>query len=119
MTKRNPVTGGKRSRFEQRILHSRYLLLHGFERLTDHRGTHFAGTQVTHFLDLQEIEKRIGLGRGYQSGLFPSCQLTRREPQVCEADLLECIDTRLIMVLSHIIGKVTPGRKPKLDGNGI
>jgi hypothetical protein len=30
---------------------------------------------------LQEIEKRIALGGGYQSGFFPRCQLTRREPQ--------------------------------------
>ena len=73
MAEGDSVAGGERSGFEQGILHPRNLLLHGFERLPDHRRTHLAGAQVTHFLDLQEIEKRIALGRGYQSGFFPSC----------------------------------------------
>jgi len=30
---------------------------------------------------LEEIEKRIALRGGNQSGFFPPCQLTRREPQ--------------------------------------
>ena len=67
--------------FEQRIFHPGNLLQHGFKRLPDHRGTHLAGAQITHFLDLQEFEERIALGSGHQSGLFPGCQLTRRDPQ--------------------------------------
>src|SRR5207253_7146246 len=70
----------KSSRFEQRVFHASYLFLHGLERLTDHRWTHFARTKLAYFLDLYQIKKRIALGGGYQSGLFPSCQLTRREP---------------------------------------
>ena len=116
MTKRDPVTGAKRSRLEQRILHSRYLLLHGLERLTDDSGPHFAGTQVTHFLDLQEIKKRIGLGRGYQSSLFPSCQLTRREPQyakqICSVVSIH-VDNGALPILSE---KLLPVASRKWTG---
>ena len=41
------------SGFEQRIFHAGNLLLHGIERLPYHRRAHFAGAQITHFLDLQ------------------------------------------------------------------
>src|SRR5256712_11304421 len=71
----------KCSRFEQRILQTSYLLLHGFERLTNDRWAHFSRAQIAYFLNLQQIKKGIALGGRYQSGLFPSCQLTRREPQ--------------------------------------
>ena len=57
MTEGNPLAGGERSCFNQRILHPRHLLLHGLERLPYHRRTHLAGTQVPNFLDLEEIEK--------------------------------------------------------------
>ena len=60
------------SGFKQRIFHAGNLLLHGIERLPYHRRPHFAGAQITHFLDLQEVEKRIALGGRYQSSFFPS-----------------------------------------------
>ena len=81
VTEGHPLAGVKCAGFEQRVLHPRDLFLHGFKRLPDDHGPHFARTQVSHFLDLQEIKKRIGLGGGHQSGFFPSCQLARREPQ--------------------------------------
>src|SRR2546428_1243590 len=82
MAESDPMMARRKcSRFEQRILHASYLFLHGLERLTNHRRTHFARAQIAYFLNLQPIKKGIALGGGYQSGLFPSCQLTRREPQ--------------------------------------
>jgi len=36
---------------------------------------------VTHFFDLQKVEEGVCLSGGNQSGLFPTRQLTRREPQ--------------------------------------
>src|SRR5581483_7153954 len=80
MAKRNAMPlGGKGSRFEQRIFHSRHLLLHGFQRLPDHRRAHFPCAQVPNLLYLEKVKKRIALACGYQSGLFPSCELTRRK----------------------------------------
>ena len=81
MPKGNPVSGEERARFQQRIFHTRYLLLHRLQGLADDGRAHFLGAQVANFLYLQEIEERITLGGGYQFGLFPTCQLTRREPQ--------------------------------------
>jgi hypothetical protein len=57
VAKRDPVPSGECPGLEQRVLHPRNLLQHGFERLPDHGGTHLAGAQITHFLDLQEFEK--------------------------------------------------------------
>jgi hypothetical protein len=82
MAKSDPMMACRKcSSFEQRIFHTSYLFLHGLEGLPDYRWTHFSRAQIAHFLDLQQIKKRIALGGGYQSGLFPSCQLARREPQ--------------------------------------
>src|SRR5256712_9044927 len=82
MAKSDPMMAcRKSSRLEQRVFHTGYLFLHGLERLTNHRRTHFSRAQIAYFLNLQQIKKGIALGGGYQSGLFPSCQLTRPEPQ--------------------------------------
>jgi hypothetical protein len=87
VTESNAVPSAEGAGLEQRIFHSRSLLLHGLERLADHRGAHFGGAQVSNFFDLQQVKKGIALGGGNQSGFFPTCQLTRREPknpeQVC------------------------------------
>src|SRR5882672_6444438 len=108
MAEGNPVTRRERSRLKQRILHSRHLLLHGFERLPDHRRTHFAGAQVAHFLDLQKLEKRIAFGCGHQSSFFPSRQLARREPknakQICPMISIH-VDNKTRCILS---GKLLP-----------
>ena len=45
------------ARFEQWIFHPGNLLQHGFERLPDHGWSHFLRAQVSHLLDLQQIEK--------------------------------------------------------------
>ncbi len=65
--------------FEQGIRHSRNLLLHGLERLANNGRAHFAGAQVADFLDLQQIEKGIGLGDGDEASFLPARQLARRE----------------------------------------
>src|SRR5271155_1794454 len=87
VTECNAVSGAEGAGLEQWILHSRSLFLHGLERLADHRGAHFGGAQVSNLFDLQQVKKGIALGGGNQSGFFPTCQLTRREPknpeQVC------------------------------------
>jgi hypothetical protein len=74
-------TRTKGAGLKQGIVHPCDLFLHGLERLPDDHRAHLAGAQVTNFLDLQEIKKRIGLGGGYQFGSFPTRQLTRRDPQ--------------------------------------
>ncbi len=109
----------KCSRFEQRILHTSYLLLHGFERLTDYRRAHFSRAQIAYFLNLQQIKKGIALGGGYQSGLFPSCQLTRREPQ--NANQIRSIVSihGSKGTLLRIIGKVNQCRNSKVVPGGI
>src|SRR5438045_9498847 len=71
----------KCSRFEQRILHTSYLLLHGFERLTNDRWAHFSRAPLEYFLNLQQIKKGIAIDGTYPSDLLPSCQITRRVPQ--------------------------------------
>ena len=81
MAECDAVPGGERPRLEQRIFHARNLLQHGFERLPYHRGTHLAGAQVAHFLDLQELKERVTFGGSHQSGLLPGCQLARRDSQ--------------------------------------
>src|SRR5579863_6221723 len=81
MTESHTMPGAKRTRFEQRIFHSRNLLLHGIERAPYHRGPDFASAKITNFLDLYEVKKGIALSGGYQFSFFPSCQLTRREPK--------------------------------------
>src|SRR5437867_797707 len=53
MSKRDAMSGNERARFEQRILHSGHLLLHGFERLPNHSGTYLARAQVANLFDLQ------------------------------------------------------------------
>jgi len=75
------VPSGESSRFKQRVLHPGNLFQHGLKRLPYHRRTHLAGAQVAYFLDLQEFKKRIVLGGGDQSGFFPGCQLTGRDPE--------------------------------------
>ena len=75
------MAGGVGAGLKQGILHARDLLQHGIKRLPDHRRTDFLGAQIANFFDLQEIEKRIAFGGGYQSGFFPIRQLTRREPK--------------------------------------
>ena len=78
------MPGRSGPRLEQRIFHARDLLLHGFERLTNDSGTHLLGAQIAHLLDLQQIKKRVAFRDGHQSGLFPTRQLTRREPKYAE-----------------------------------
>jgi len=78
------AAGVKRAGLEQGVLHAGHLLLHRIERLPDHRRAHFAGAQVAHFFDLQEIKKRVDLCGGYKFSLFPGCQLSRREPKNTE-----------------------------------
>jgi hypothetical protein len=119
MPEGDAVSRAKRTGLEQRILHPGYLLLHGLERLPDDRRTHLAGAQITHFLDLQQVKKGITLGDGYQSGLFPSRQLTRREPkyakQVCSTVSVHgCKGLSFIIIESS-----APLGKEKLDSKGI
>ena len=80
MTERHAMlVGGGNSGIEQRISHARRLLLHGFERLPNHRRPHPHGAQVANFLDLQQVGKRVG-GRGSnQPRALPVGQLARRE----------------------------------------
>ena len=99
---------GERACFEQRILHARHLLQHGIERLANHRRAYFFRAQVAYFLDLQEIEKRIILGGGNQSGFFPTRQLTRREPQNAKQvrstiSVHGCIDVTDSIIRNHAL----------------
>ncbi len=80
MAKRDSMPTIKCTGLKQWILHPCCLFLHSHQGFPDNRGPHFAGTEVSDFLDLQQIEKGIAFRGGYQFGLFPSCQLTRREP---------------------------------------
>src|SRR6266446_930131 len=77
------------ARFEQRILHTGNLLQHGFERLPDHGWSHFLRAQVSHLLDLQQIEKRVSLGDRDERSLLPRLKLARSDPQdaqqICSA----------------------------------
>src|SRR5215469_4033706 len=84
MPEGDAVPGGCGAGLQQRILHTRHLLLHGFQRLPDDRGPDLLRAQVADFLDLQEVEKRIALRDGHQSGFFPTRQLARREPKYAE-----------------------------------
>jgi len=78
------AAGAKRAGLEQWILHACCLLLHSLKRLPDHRRPNFMSAEVAHLLDLQEIKKGIAFHGGDQSGFFPTCQLTRREPKYPE-----------------------------------
>ena len=69
------------TRIQQRILHPGHLFLHGLKRFTNDGRAHPLRTQVAHFLDLQEVEKRIVFRDSHQPGFFPAGQLARREPQ--------------------------------------
>jgi hypothetical protein len=81
MTESHAVACRKGARLKQGILHAGDLFLHGLKRLPYHGRPYFAGTQIANFLDLQKIKKGILLRGGYQSGFFPTRQLTRREPK--------------------------------------
>ena len=60
------LVSGRSAGLEQRISHARRLLLHGFERLPDHRRPYPHGAQVANFLDFQQVGKGVG-DRGTQS----------------------------------------------------
>src|SRR5581483_7420200 len=75
------MSGGVGSSLEQRVLHARYLPLHRFKRAPNHPRPHFSRTEVPYLLNLSEIGKRVGLGRGDQARTLPYCQLPRRDPQ--------------------------------------
>jgi hypothetical protein len=80
MTKRYPMlVGGRSARFQQRISHARGLLLHGLERLPDHRRAHPHRAQVADFLDLQQVGERIRWGGNDQPRTLPVGQLARGE----------------------------------------
>src|SRR4051794_18494260 len=81
MAKRNAVSSGESSSFEERVLHASHLFQHGLKRLPDHGWTNLAGAQIAYFFDLQEFEKRIVFSGGDQSSFLPGCQLTRRHPE--------------------------------------
>src|SRR5713101_3559153 len=66
---------------EQRILHARDLLQHCVERLADYSGPHFSRAKVANLFYLEKVKKGIAFGGGYQSGFFPTRQLTRRDPK--------------------------------------
>src|SRR5581483_11653642 len=66
---------------DQRVLHPGHGLLHGSQRLANHRWAHFLGPHVAQFFQLQEIEEGIGLGWGDQAGPFPARQLSRSDAQ--------------------------------------
>jgi hypothetical protein len=95
------------------------MLQHGFERLPDHRGAHFARAQIAHFLDLQEFKERIALGSSHQSGFFPGCQLTGRDPQDAEQIGLSVSIHDWYWVLTVLSEKLLPVGKAKLTGKGI
>src|SRR5438876_3333755 len=77
------------ARLEQRILHTGNLLQHGFERLPDHGRSHFLRAQISHLLDLQQIEERVSLGHRDERSLLPRLKLARSDPQdaqqICSA----------------------------------
>src|SRR5690349_4307288 len=103
MTEGDAMAGGKSARFKQRVFHAGNLLLHGLERLPDDGGAHFTRAQITHLLDLQKVKKGITFGSGYQFGLFPSCQLTRRDPKYAK-QIRSTISVHVDMgTLLHII----------------
>jgi hypothetical protein len=81
MAEGHTMSGGVRARLKKRILHSRNLLLHCLQRLSDYSRTNFARAQITHLLDLEKIKERIGFSNGDQLGLFPCNQLALGEPQ--------------------------------------
>ena len=66
---------------EQWILHARDLLQHCVERLADYSGPHFSRAKVANLFYLEKVKKGIAFGGGYQSGFFPTRQLTRRDPK--------------------------------------
>jgi len=100
------MAGAKSAGLEQWILHPGRLLLHGLERLPDHRGPHFVSAQVAYFLDLQEVKKGIALSGGDQFGFFPSRQLTRREPknpeQVCSTISIHSDRNRSVLIIRKL-----------------
>jgi hypothetical protein len=67
--------------------------------------------EVANFFDLQQVEKGIALSGGYQSGFFPTCQLTRREPknpeQVCSTIAVHGYRERSISIIRSwtVVGK--------------
>jgi len=67
---------GECARFEQRIFHSGNLLLHGEQRIANHRGTHTLSAQLTQLSQLQKVKKGIGIRDRYEAGLLPARQLS-------------------------------------------
>ena len=76
--------GGGSARFDQRISHAGSLLLHGFERLANHGGTHAHGTEVADFLDLQQVGEGIGRRGDDNARTLPVRQLARSEMENSE-----------------------------------
>src|SRR5215831_9937193 len=76
MTERHAVPAGSDGTgLKQWILETRSLLLHGAHRFANLDRTHSSGTEVSHFLNLQEIEKCVVRCSAQQARLFPSTQL--------------------------------------------
>ena len=67
------------SRFQQRILHARHLLLHGDQRFANHGRTHALSAQVAYFFQLEEVKKGKRFRCRYQPGFLPLDQLSRRD----------------------------------------
>jgi hypothetical protein len=71
--------------------------------LPDHRRANLCGTQIANFFDLEQVKKAIALSGGNQSGFFPTCQLTRREPknpeQVCSTIAVHGFRERSISII--------------------
>jgi hypothetical protein len=66
---------------EQRILHTRGLLLHRYQRLSNLHWAHMPSAQVADLLYLEEIEKGVALSGGQQPSPLPGCQLPGANPQ--------------------------------------
>jgi hypothetical protein len=73
MTESNPVPPCcNRTGLKQRILEARSLLLHRADGFANLDRTHSPGTKISHFLDLQEVEKCVPGCGAQQARSFPS-----------------------------------------------
>jgi hypothetical protein len=76
MTERHAVAArGDGAGLEQWILQTRSLLLHRAYGFANLDRTHSSGTEISHLLDLQEVEKRVVGCSAQQARFFPSTQL--------------------------------------------
>ena len=113
------MPGGESPRFEQRIFHACSLLLHGLERLPDHRRAHLTGAQDPALFSLAGGQKRSRCRRRRPARPFPKLANWRavsRRIRTKSARLYRCtvligcspriIRKRAIVIAS---GKRTPG----------